>query len=659
MRMLTCLLEVVVMMAISAPVLGQCTGCPLRCDVKDEFGENFFLRDGDVYMIYGDSITDGSIYARTLENYVLTRFPVWRVTFYNHGWGGDVASNLARVERDVLPFAPTVFTEAMGMNDASYTIPSEGPLQRYLEAYRQMIPMLRQANPDVRIALVSAIPYENMAGSGRADGAYAQTLGMLARYKEQLARTLGVEFIDLFTGYGEKMGLGKVIYPDFVLSGDGIHPGPAGQTMIAQVILEGMNAPALVSCLKLDVTGDQAKVADAVRCQAKDIAVTDGVVSFGRLARSLPCPVEQVNPTIKRFLDAVEFSEEINRDMLFVRGLAAPAYELKIDDVSIGVYSADELAIGVNVAKPMTGPIWDQAMQVAAATIERFSAHRARWRDIWANGGGVGGQYNEATQAQLDELKKQVQAAIEKQHQVNQPKWYRFTLTPTEAKGLEIPDPVTFGQLGIETGPPRLAPAEWADKSVKPIDLRPVVNRGFADENEFDGQGGWSDQGASNDLYSFPIGRPVLAGVPFDILDPAANDGKSMLVLSKREDQKNVASEATIPVNGQAKMLAFLHVGAWIGGSETPVRVRINYADGMATETTFAPGYHLTDWWQASSGLAMGVKAWEGRNRSTTIGAYYTLVANPLPEKVIESIGMKMEGNEWVYGLIAVTALQE
>ena len=60
------------------------------------------------------------------------------------------------------------------------------------------------------------------------------------------------------------------------------------------------------------------------------------------------------------------------------------------------------------------------------------------------------------------------------------------------------------------------------------VDLAPAVNRGFADEEPDDGQGGWTDEGP-NDMRNLPTGEWRLNGVPFRILGPGDHQGKSCL----------------------------------------------------------------------------------------------------------------------------------
>ena len=58
-----------------------------------------------------------------------------------------------------------------------------------------------------------------------------------------------------------------------------------------------------------------------------------------------------------------------------------------------------------------------------------------------------------------------------------------------------------------------------------PLDLRAALNFGFADEVAGDGKGGWSDQGAENDLRQLPTGRLTCDNVSFEVVNPAANGG--------------------------------------------------------------------------------------------------------------------------------------
>src|SRR5512146_1775893 len=107
------------------------------------FGQNFYLKNGDRVVFYGDSITDQRLYTTFTETYVVTRFPKLNVTFVHSGWGGDRVSGGGggpidvRLERDVSAYRPTVMTSMLGMNDGSYQKFDQEIFDRYCRGYER------------------------------------------------------------------------------------------------------------------------------------------------------------------------------------------------------------------------------------------------------------------------------------------------------------------------------------------------------------------------------------------------------------------------------------------------------------------------------------------------------------------------------------------
>src|ERR1700732_4864026 len=87
---------------------------------------DFYLKDGDTVVFYGDSITDQRLYTIFTEAYVVTRFPKLNVRFVHSGWPGDQVDGGAggpidvRLARDVVAYHPSVITIMLGMNDGRY-----------------------------------------------------------------------------------------------------------------------------------------------------------------------------------------------------------------------------------------------------------------------------------------------------------------------------------------------------------------------------------------------------------------------------------------------------------------------------------------------------------------------------------------------------------
>jgi hypothetical protein len=129
------------------------------------------------------------------------------------------------------------------------------------------------------------------------------------------------------------------------------------------------------------------------------------------------------------------------------------------------------------------------------------------------------------------------------------------------------------------------------------LDLSPFANFGFADEVGGDGKGGWTDEGPLNDLRGMPIGFLRFYNVPFRVLDPAKNGGKSILTLkgqSTTPGQPEAVSN--IPVGGKVRSLFFLQAAGW-GTPGTIGHYRFHYEDGTtATAPLTIPG-NTHNWW--------------------------------------------------------------
>ena len=179
---------------------------------------------------------------------------------------------------------------------------------------------------------------------------------------------------------------------------------------------------------------------------------------------------------------------------------------------------------------------------------------------------------------------------------------------------------------------------------IHPIDLRKVVNRGFADEVDGDGAGGWTDQGPDNDLSVMRPGRLLAAGVGFDIIDPAANDAKAAIVLGRAGSSKNPV-EVDIPIDSEEvwKNLYLLHAAAWLPANGQPVgRVRVTYADGSESVQDIIAGREIGNWWSPSD-MERGVVGWEAENKSSPVGLYVSPI--PLESKSVSRIRLESDGS--------------
>src|ERR1700724_316052 len=139
-------------------------GCLVVAATAVGNAQDFFLKNGDTVVFYGDSITDQRLYTTFAETYVLTRFPALRIKFVHSGWGGDRVSGggggtfEVRLRRDVIAYRPTVMTIMLGMNDGRYRAYDEAIFHDYASGYEKIIRDVKTALSDIRITAIEPSP---------------------------------------------------------------------------------------------------------------------------------------------------------------------------------------------------------------------------------------------------------------------------------------------------------------------------------------------------------------------------------------------------------------------------------------------------------------------------------------------------------------------
>jgi hypothetical protein len=187
-----------------------------------------------------------------------------------------------------------------------------------------------------------------------------------------------------------------------------------------------------------------------------------------------------------------------------------------------------------------------------------------------------------------------------------------------------------------------------------PLDLRGAANLGFRDEVEGDGKGGWTDQGA-NDLRNLPVGRQILAGIPFEIIDPAANGGRSCLV-ARGGARPGLPATFVVPVGRAARSLYFLHACAFVrGADETVATYQIRFRGGRLVEVPLRARSEICDWWSPKD-TAASVIGWSGLNAAgKSVGLTVFAWSNPYAE-VIDEVALVSSGTAAVPIWVAATA---
>ena len=388
----------------------------------------FPIHDGERVVFLGDSITDQRLYTTAIEAYTLTRFPQWKLTFRNIGWGGDTAKGgLERAARDLLPLKPTFVTIDFGMNDHGYRAHDEGIYKNYIDKQTQLVALLKTNGS--RVALVTPQPIEERRPDPDKDVRNASLRTMSDGLRE-IAGKENVLFADQFDPYMTVMLKARQTDPlAHIGGGDAVHPGPVGHTIMAWAILKSLGAPAAVSSAELTAAGT---IVAATGCTISDLKVDAGVLSFTRKDATLPLPV---NPQAEAVTTLIPLLADLSRYELKVTGLTAPKYRLLIDDQPVAVFTPQELAQGCNLTLS-AGPITDQARQLWDLVVAKNNGFATRWRAVqlfaapqWAKSAGI----EAAREKELTQLDGQIAQLETKINALRQPLAHTFVLKPAAA----------------------------------------------------------------------------------------------------------------------------------------------------------------------------------------------------------------------------------
>ena len=391
----------------------------------------FYLKDGDRVVFYGDSITDQRLYTTFAESYVITRFPTLNVAFTHSGWGGDRVGGGGggpidtRLTRDVYPYKPTVVTIMLGMNDGGYRPFDQKTFDTFTSGYEHILDSLKQNAPNARVTLIQPSPYDDTTRAPMFEGGYNAVLLRFSDYLKSLANIRHLDLADLNTPVTAM--LGKAAATDKEQSAkilpDRVHPASAGHLVMAAALLKAWHAPSLVAEVEIDSHAGASKT--------KNAKVTDlhsgPQITWSQTESSLPMPIDFKDKLVDLAVKSSDVIESLDQETLRVTALAAGKWELRIDGLSVGVFTADALAKGINLATLNT-PMLKQAMDVHSLTIKHNNIHFTSWRTIQTGLVADASPYTKQNvMLALDQLDHEL---VAEQRALAQPRVHHFALTP-------------------------------------------------------------------------------------------------------------------------------------------------------------------------------------------------------------------------------------
>ena len=312
------------------------------------------LKPGDRVAVIGDSITEQKLYSKYVECYLLACSGVPDLKVMQYGWSGERAGGFAdRLENDLAGFKPTVATTCYGMNDGSYQPYNDQIGQAYEANMRRVLTGL--AKVGVRTTAVGSpgavdqafFRPGQMMGDRPAHVAYNDNLAHLRDIAKKLAAETKQPFANVHDAMFETMkkaqqDLGST-YP--VCGGDGFHPGPNGQLIMAFAFLKALGCDGNLGLIEYDAkTGKAAGSEGHKVTKAGDkieVESTRWIFCFEGDAKS-------ANGT-RSITPFLPFNDDLNRLTLKVTGLGTPKGVVTWGDQT-KEFPAEKLAAGINLA---------------------------------------------------------------------------------------------------------------------------------------------------------------------------------------------------------------------------------------------------------------------------------------------------------------------
>jgi len=334
----------------------------LRADV--------LMQPNDALAICGDSITEQRIYSVDMEDYLLMCEPTSGQRIAQFGWGGERAPNfLARLDSDVFPFKPTVATTCYGMNDGSYTALTDVIAGTYRTNQTAIVDALKKHG--VRGIVIGSPKCVDTAAYRRVPGAdvYNKTLGALADIDKKIAADEGVVYADVYgittaTMEKAKAKLGK----NYVFAGgDGVHPGPNGQIVMAYAFLKALGCDGAIGTVTVDLGAGTATATDGhkvLSCQNGEVSIESTRYPFC-FTGSFDKPDPNTTANITNFFP---FNEDLNRYMLVVKGVKSVKARVTWGKNS-KEFSAAELEKGINLAAEFADNPFSEAFAKVNAAV--------------------------------------------------------------------------------------------------------------------------------------------------------------------------------------------------------------------------------------------------------------------------------------------------
>lgn len=303
-------------------------------------------KDGRL-VIVGDSITEQKLYSRYIETYLTACHPQLNLWILQLGWSGETAGGFVnRMDMDLIAFKPTVVTTCYGMNDGGYRPFDKTIGDNYRRNMNIIIERAKKAGAHVVVGSPGAVDSKFFRGGGQASAMYNDNLSHLRDIARDLAKEHQMTFANVHDAmYLTMPNAKKALGDDYpVCGGDGFHPGPNGQLLMAYAFLKALAPSQPIASIAID--GGNVTVNEGHRV-VKQSGTTFELESmrypfcFSGDKKSAGSP--------RSILPFIPFQDDLNRFMLTVKNMEGKSAVVTWGKES-RTFTREQLEKGVNLA---------------------------------------------------------------------------------------------------------------------------------------------------------------------------------------------------------------------------------------------------------------------------------------------------------------------
>lgn len=364
------------------------------------------VQDGETVAFFGDSITHQCLYTQYIETFFYTRFPDRNIQFHNAGVSGDKAADaLARFDDDLAASEPDHVTILLGMNDGQYEPFSEETFATYREGMEKIVSKIREAGATPVALSPTMFDHHQLALRNKDEtfrfrdrpfhGHYNSLMAYYGAWLRETAGSEQIPFVNLWGPLNDHTFAIRSSQPDFSLVEDAIHPGAAGQFIMAFSILStSLPEKRHVSNISINRRGAKWTAARSEKITELQGPDDGSEISFTFHAQSLPWVVPHPSsnydlkwgPSAPASLgfELTKAGHKLGAERFRITGLAPGNYDLYIDDTKIGTFSHLQLGSKIELQNFPDTPQSRQALEVAELNRERNDEAVRPMRDTWA-----------------------------------------------------------------------------------------------------------------------------------------------------------------------------------------------------------------------------------------------------------------------------------